>query len=88
MRNFVSRYDVHTRLVSFMAPQQRGTMADSSRFVEIDKKYCMIFQKNHKYFEIRNYVSIYFLVFPHVSSRRNSFFNSNITILKVCAKKC
>ena len=27
------RYDVHTKLVSFMAPQNRGTMADSSRYV-------------------------------------------------------
>jgi hypothetical protein len=32
------RYDVHPKLVSLMAPQNRGTMADSSRFVEIHER--------------------------------------------------
>lgn len=28
------RYDIHGKLVSFMAPIEKGTMADSSRFVQ------------------------------------------------------
>ena len=32
-RSLLNRYDVHGKLVSFMAPIERGIMPDSSRFV-------------------------------------------------------